>query len=1082
MLIDATHPEETRVAVVDGTRLEEFDFEMAARRQIKSNIYLAKVTRVEPSLQAAFVEYGGNRHGFLPFPEIHPDYYRIPVSDRASRGEPEERWVDTPYTANDTAQHDAAESDAAENAEWADAGRDSFDSAPESTDAEDAPAPTYGESSGGEHSDGEALAREPWDGGPAHGAPSVIDVEDSEEADTAAEADAGPRAIEPAPESHASPTDSEEAASEQGAPADDGEAEGRHEDDFGHGGGTMAAAASADPSISDADSEPYRGEAETSGEDGVEASDGETETEQEPVSGRQQRSRARDSAADPAGEVAATEITETVDIVGGDEVEDAQRRRRSQMPHYKIQEVIKRRQIMLVQISKEERGNKGAAVTTFLSLPGRYCVLMPNTARGGGVSRKIANPTDRKRMKELISDLDVPEGMSVILRTAGVERSKAEIKRDLEYLLRLWENIRTLTLESTAPALIYEEGNLVKRAIRDLYTRDIDSIEIAGEEGYRQAKDFMRMLMPSHAKRVQPYRDPSIPLFFRYQVESQIDLIHNPVAHLKSGGYIVINQTEALVSIDVNSGRSTRERNIEETALKTNCEAADEIARQLRLRDMGGLIVIDFIDMDEPRHDAQVERRLKEAMKNDRARIQVGRISPFGLLELSRQRLHPSLIETHFQTCAHCLGTGLVRSIESASLLVLRAIEEEGIKRRSAELAVTVAGNIALYILNQKRGMLIDIEQRYGFSVRIMADDSLIAPEHKIERIRLKPPGSELPPLSQTAIMAIEPEPEDDDLDESDEAETLTEAAAGATDEAGGAEGDRKRKRRRSRRRRGRDDRPEDGRAEDGHEDSLEAQADGEGGEALRADDDEDSTGDDAPEALAEGTAEAAGEGGGLELGTADASETPAEGARRRRRGRRGGRSRSRREDGRVGALGEPDETDDAQGVAADAAYGDAGDDDLAPFAGSGSEEVETFGGTAFDEHAHAVDAPIAETVPTQDAPTHETPTYDTPAHEAPMHDAPADSVAADEAPAGLVADPHEATPETEPAVAAPVAATPEAAANDSGSPKAATASTTAAASSEPAPTPPKPVAREFEVVNQPPAQPRRGFWKRFVE
>ncbi len=462
----------------------------------------------------------------------------------------------------------------------------------------------------------------------------------------------------------------------------------------------------------------------------------------------------------------------TVDVVGGDEVEEVQRRRRSQMPHYKIQEVIKRRQIMLVQVSKEERGNKGAAVTTFLSLPGRYCVLMPNTSRGGGVSRKIANPADRKRMKELISDLEVPDGMSVILRTAGVERSKAEIKRDLEYLLRLWENIRTLTLESTAPALIYEEGNLVKRAIRDLYAKDIESIEIAGEEGYRQAKDFMRMLMPSHAKRVQPYRDPSIPLFFRYQVESQIDIIHNPVAHLKSGGYIVINQTEALVSIDVNSGRSTRERNIEETAVKTNCEAADEIARQLRLRDMGGLIVIDFIDMDEPRHDGQVERRLKEAMKNDRARIQVGRISPFGLLELSRQRLHPSLIETHFHTCAHCMGTGLVRSIESASLLVLRAIEEEGIKQRAAEISITVAGNIALYILNQKRSTLIEIEGRYGFAVRVQADDSLIAPEHRIERLRPKAPGTELPAPAAPATMAVIDI--EDDIDEEEEVEETT--------------------------------------------------------------------------------------------------------------------------------------------------------------------------------------------------------------------------------------------------------------------------------------------------------------------
>ena len=579
-----------------------------------------------------------------------------------------------------------------------------------------------------------------------------------------------------------------------------------------------------------------------------------------------------------------------VDVVGGDEVEDAQRRRRSQMQHYKIQEVIKRRQIMLVQVSKEERGNKGAAVTTFLSLPGRYCVLMPNTSRGGGVSRKIANPADRKRMKELISDLEVPDGMSVILRTAGVERSKAEIKRDLEYLLRLWENIRTLTLESTAPALIYEEGNLVKRAIRDLYAKDIEAIEIAGEEGYRQAKDFMRMLMPSHAKRVQPYRDPSIPLFFRYQVESQIDLIHNPVAHLKSGGYIVINQTEALVSIDVNSGRSTRERNIEETAVKTNCEAADEIARQLRLRDMGGLIVIDFIDMDEPRHDAQVERRLKEAMKNDRARIQVGRISPFGLLELSRQRLHPSLIETHFHTCAHCLGTGLVRSIESASLLVLRAIEEEGIKHRAAEISVTVAGNIALYILNQKRGMLIDIEQRYGFSVRLQADDSLIAPEHRIERIRAKLPGMEPPPLNLTATMAAaEPEEDDPEIPEEEEESASADQRKGApADGEIGPDGEPRRKRRRNRRRRGRDSRT----------DETSATASEEFEDEAGADEGESASDEIASMPVVEIAAEETQGEAGAEAVGADEGDPTGEGARRRRRGRRGGRSRTRRADG----------------------------------------------------------------------------------------------------------------------------------------------------------------------------------------
>ena len=378
--------------------------------------------------------------------------------------------------------------------------------------------------------------------------------------------------------------------------------------------------------------------------------------------------------------------SETIETIDGDEIEEAERQRSRTFRHYKIQEVIKRRQIMLVQVSKEERGTKGAALTSYLSLAGLYCVLMPNTARGGGVSRRITSITDRRRLKDVLEELDIPEGMGVIVRTAGAERSKAEIKRDYAYLLRLWNEIRDLTLKSTAPALIYEEGNLIKRSIRDLYTRDLDEVLVEGEEGYRTAKAFMRTLMPSHAKRVQPYRDPQIGLLHRFQVESQIDAIHSPVAQLRSGGYIVINQTEALVSIDVNSGRSTRERNIEETALRTNLEAAEEIARQLRLRDLAGLIVIDFIDMEEHRNQISVERRLKEALKNDRARIQVGRISPFGLLEMSRQRLRPSLAEASTQPCPHCGGTGFIRSVESTALYVLRSIEEEGIRRRSAEI------------------------------------------------------------------------------------------------------------------------------------------------------------------------------------------------------------------------------------------------------------------------------------------------------------------------------------------------------------------------------------------------------------
>ncbi|HLG86060.1 MAG TPA: ribonuclease E/G [Alphaproteobacteria bacterium] len=928
MLIDATHPEETRVAVVDGTRLEEFDFEIATRRQIKSNIYLAKVTRVEPSLQAAFVDYGGNRHGFLPFPEIHPDYYRIPVGDRQAFEEEEE------YRPRQKGRRQSE--------------------------------PRAGEDS-------------PAEGHPAEETEVEIDVSELPEALTADQPFAQSISSEVLPPGESGPQDhfpqAEQASDEHAAEPTPEPPETGPE--------SLTALAAPVPMLSEV----------------IEADASDALTgEGEPVESHEEPEPAERHHA-PESE-AAREQASSVEVLGGDEVEEQQRRRRAQLPRYKIQEVIKRRQIMLVQVSKEERGNKGAAVTTYLSLPGRYCVLMPNTSRGGGVSRKIANPADRKRMKDLISDLEVPEGMSVILRTAGLERSKAEIKRDLEYLLRLWENIRTLTLESTAPALIYEEGNLVKRAIRDLYSRDIDMIEIAGEEAYRQAKDFMRMLMPSHAKRVQPYRDPSIPLFFRYQVENQIDLIHNPVAHLKSGGYIVINQTEALVSIDVNSGRSTRERGIEETALKTNLEAADEIARQLRLRDLGGLIVIDFIDMDDPRHDSQVERRLKEAMKNDRARIQVGRISPFGLLELSRQRLHPSLIETNFHVCPHCMGTGLVRSIESAALLVLRAIEEEGIKHRAAELAVTVAGKIALYILNQKRGMLTEIELRYGFSVKVLADDGLIPPEHRIERVRMKPPGAELPtPVSQAAIVVgpIDVEEEEDDAEAEERAEIHGD---GRSEEREGGE----RRRRRRRRRRGR--------GEEGHHEGAGAQVPAEGAapqpESESAESDED------------------GATRSFEFGPAREGAEGAEGGRRRRRGRRGGRNRSRR--------------------------GEEGRSDM-PALPEAAEEVafaEEHGLTETEAALAVVPSPASIPEPVAAEPRELVESVD------------------------LIAptEPEPAEEPLPPPVEAPEPAeAPRAAETFNGA--------EGPESGEPPAPPPN---RDYEVVNQPPAQPRRGWWKRLVE
>ena len=638
MLIDATHPEETRVAVVSGNKLEEYDFETVVRKQLKSNIYLVKVSRVEPSLQACFVDFGGNRHGFLPFPEIHPDYYRIPIADREALLA-EERAI---------AAAQAAREDEEDAAELAAAGESLEDE--EGTAAEENGATGAG---GEEHyvsTHTSSLAAD-------IGQETIVDeaVMAGESADDE-EGDALPEA--------------EEAVNDEPVAAATGEAD-------------EAVAAT--------------------GDDPVEAAEGEKEPD--------------------------------VEIIGGDVV-DAPVYRSSIKRRYKIQEVIKRNQIMLIQISKEERGNKGAAVTTYISLPGRYCVLMPNSPRGGGVSRKVSNAKDRQRLKKILQELNVPEGMSVILRTAGVARAAAEIKRDLDYLLRLWDQIREFTLKSSAPALIYEEGNLIKRSIRDLYKRDIDEVHVAGEEAHKSAREFMRMLMPSHVERVQLYTDQSMPLFFRYQVENQIDAIHSPTVHLKSGGYIVINPTEALVSIDVNSGRATKGRDIETTALKTNLEAAEEIARQLRLRDQGGLVVIDFIDMEDPRNNRIVERKMRDAMQHDRARIQLGRISTFGLMELSRQRLHPSLVETNFEVCKHCAGAGLTRTIETTGVIVLRAIEEEGLRARASEIKVSVPTEVALYIFNNKRDHLNTLEKRYNMRVQLQANDTLLKPNYTIDMVR----------------------------------------------------------------------------------------------------------------------------------------------------------------------------------------------------------------------------------------------------------------------------------------------------------------------------------------------------------
>lgn len=560
MLIDAAHPEETRVAIVDGRKIEEFDFESRAKRQLRGNIYLAKVTRVEPSLQAAFIEYGGNRHGFLAFNEIHPDYYQIPVADR------------------------------------------------------------------------EAIMAE------AH------DDEDEDDLDR-----------------------------------------------------------------------------ESTGDD-----------------------------VDPESALA-----------------DEERLKRRLMRRYKIQDVIKRRQILLVQVVKDERGAKGAALTTWLSLAGRYCVLMPNTGKGGGISRKITNTSDRRRLKSAVSALEVPKGMGLIIRTAGAKRTKAEIKRDYQYLLRLWETIRETTLASHAPSVIYEEENLVRRAVRDMFDKDFDGIQVEGVEGFKEARDFMRVLMPAQARKVHLYRG-SRPLFAANGIEELLTQIHQPVVPLKSGGYLVINQTEALVAIDVNSGRATKERNVEQTAFKTNMEAAEEAARQLRLRDLAGLVVIDFIDMDEGKNNRAVERVLKEALSSDRARIQMGRISPFGLMEISRQRRRLGVIEGATEACPHCQGTGRIRSAESAALMTLRAVDIEAGKNGAGVVVLKVCTAVGLYILNHKRAYLQSLLERRGLNVIVQIDDSLGQGEHNIERTETNEdfvaPEIEMPNLDDDFDASLyEDEDEDDD-------------------------------------------------------------------------------------------------------------------------------------------------------------------------------------------------------------------------------------------------------------------------------------------------------------------------------
>ncbi|EDL50408.1 ribonuclease E/G [Erythrobacter sp. SD-21] len=694
MLIDARHPEETRVAVLKGNRIEEFDFESADKRQIKGNIYLAKVTRVEPSLQAAFVDFGGNRHGFLAFSEIHPDYYQIPKEDR---------------DALLAAEAEVAEEEQRLRAEEEERGEMPGDE----YDAEDESA--------------EALAEDLAEDG-------------LEEVDTSDKDDV--------------------------ATIEEGQLDGDEDDD--------------DDSEDEGDDKPK---------------------------GRGRRGRGRRQG--KGGRTRAKEVDE------------ARAKRMALRRKYKIQDVIQRRQVLLVQVVKEERGNKGAALTTYLSLAGRYTVLMPNSSHGGGISRKINSASDRKRLKQVVSDLSLPRSMGLIVRTAGLSRTKTEIKRDFDYLARLWDEIRERTLSSAAPALIHSDSDLIKRAIRDIYNREIEEVVVEGEDGYKSAKAFMKMLMPSHARRVKQYADP-VPLFQRYGAEDQLKAMYDPVVQLKSGGYLVINPTEALVSIDINSGRSTKEHNIEQTALHTNLEAAKEIARQLRLRDMAGLVVIDFIDQEHHSNTRKVERAMKDALKNDRARIQVGRISSFGLMEMSRQRLRTGVLEATTRECPHCDGTGLVRTASSAGLSALRLIEEEAAKGKGTKIRLAASTEAAVYLLNEKRAELVEIGERYGVTVEVV-------PEGEDEGAKMHVSSHGPKPLDAPKFEALvddeEDEEEDDDIDTSDEDED---------------EDDRPRKKRR--RRRGGRGRNKNRNQNDNGDDS-----DDDDGDAEEGNDSDDDDGEDKP-------------------------------------------------------------------------------------------------------------------------------------------------------------------------------------------------------------------------------------------
>ena len=1018
MLIDATHAEETRVVVLDGNRLEDFDVESSTKRQLKGNIYLAKVVRVEPSLQAAFVEYGGGRHGFLAFGEIHPDYYQIPVADRQrllalqaeearAEAEAEDAEDEQPLVAAPAAQP-------ARVAQSRRRGRRG-QPAPAATTQSDTG--EFGELSFGEVTHGELA---PYGELTPQG---VLTIDGSLHSEDSLQA-----ALEAAVET----PDTTEQEAAFVAPVEPSTAENAEER------AETAAYAEAAADASTNDQSDDQSDDDDNGEDDQ-----------------------------PMPEVMGGE-GDTFEGNGADEAR--QRRTARFLRNYRIQEVIHRRQILLIQVVKEERGTKGAALTTYISLAGRFCVLMPNSPRGGGISRKITSAADRRRLKEITAELEIPNGMGMIVRTAGAARPKPEIKRDCEYLMRLWDDIRETTMRSMAPALIYEEASLIKRSIRDVYSRDVEEILVDGQEGWKAAHDFMRMLMPAHAKKVQlwkPQAQGGQSLFARYAVDAQLDAMVSPTVQLKSGGYLVINQAEALVAIDVNSGRSTRERGIEETALRTNMEAAEEVARQLRLRDLAGLIVIDFIDMESRKHNGMVERKLKDSLKNDRARIQVGTISHFGLMEMSRQRLRPSLAETSFVTCPHCGGLGHVRSTESSAIHVLRAIEEEGAKARAGQIVVHVAGGVAIYLLNHKRERLGEIEMRYGMFVHFAPDDSLIAPEIRIDRVRPPLPESERPRrMIASALMADAPEVEDDSVETDDvtfEEEvpetvaTTSETEAPREDEAETAE-EAERNRRRRRRRRG--GRREDAPSEAGAADAVPTEQpelpvlDGEPVEVAIVDPAQASQPEIDPEEL-------------------DENGLP----KARRRGRRGGRRRRRdeRPEGEAGA-------EDAGEVPAYTGPKHAAPVEDAPPAYSGPTPADPFGGQPvvdiFDlmeraEEAAAAAAPVALEIPP--VPADATPPNDVVA---------AVELVAEPAPA---AEPVPPAPESEPESAPepmpePVAeSVSEPVAEAKPEPVAEVVAPTPEPAAEPAPVVVGPAIKPLVIGEDelPPAPPKRGWWRR---